>query len=84
MYDICMYGENEKLKFICQISLAFNGIVASNIAKMNNRNVPDVNCEHTDRVRIIKELTLCREGSMSVSGLTVQETEDLIREISTY
>ena len=85
MCTAMLKSENEKINFISNLSLKNSGIIGQNMQFLKSVNLNfDFLPADDDRVRLIKELTLCKETTLYLSYFSICDIQTMIDSISTF
>ena len=85
MCTAMLKSDNEKINFISNLSLKNSGIIGQNMQFLKSVNLNfDFLPADDDRVRLIKELTLCKETTLYLSYFSICDIQTMIDSISTF
>ena len=85
MYSTMLASDNDKIRFISNLSVVNLGFIGSNLQFLQGQ---DMDCQMSeaekDRVKIIKELSNCKERSLSLPQFTDNEIDSMLKIVSTF
>ena len=85
MYSTMLASDNDKIRFISNLSVVNLGFIGSNLQFLQGQ---DMDCQMSeaekDRVKIIKELSNCKERSLSLPQFTDNEIDLMLKIVSTF
>ena len=83
MSNVMLLHENEKICFIANVSMSTSGLIGSNL-RFLQQVVTNAEVDNAYRLCMLRELTLCRENTLAIHGLTNTDIDVFINFISTF